>query len=236
MLIAFTLGVAFLVSPTPPHCAHRSRCSIVALAPSTKEKVEPATEIATTDWRALQDGIRYVDDKVGTGPLAAADSVVSLHYTVSLASGMELGTSRGRWPLTFAPGKHAVPIFTEAIKGMRVGGTRRLSVPASKIPPSQMSNVPKDQMGEGLRFDIEFVGIETGIKAVIPSVLPPGNRRLAITRILFALSFVPYFLPEEIKPEWYRFGDVHAIHAARQAASNSLWLGGAAAPLDSLFP
>eukprot|EP00966_Prymnesium_polylepis_P074653 1732481-Prymnesium_polylepis.2 len=233
MFAAFAaLTTAFLVTPTPPQHRHATRCSLVALTPTTEEQ-QPVME--AIGWRTLEGGVKYVEEKVGTGGVVAANDVVSLHYTVSLTSGMELGTSRGRWPLTFARGRHNVPIFTEAIEGMRVGGVRRLSVPASMVPSSQINNVPKDQMGEGLRFEIELIGVETGLTALIPSLLPPGNRRVAIARVLFALSFIPYFLPEDIKPELYRAGDVTAIHAAHEAASNSLWLGGAAAPLDSLF-
>ena len=118
---------------------------------------------------------------------------------------------------------------------MRVGGRRRLSIPAHMIPESQVRNVPQDQADEGLRIEVELVGIETGIKAVALSLLPPGNRRLVIARTVFLLSFLPYFLPEEIKPDGYKFGDLDAIVASRDAAANSLWLGGTAQPLDSLF-
>ena len=55
-----------------------------------------------------------------------------------------------------------------------------------------------------------------------------GSRRLwlDIARTVFVLSFVPYFLPDEIKPESHRVG------RSEDASQNSLWLGGAAKPLD----
>jgi len=191
-------------------------------------------------WSRTQTGLKYVDEELGAGETPNRGSVVSLQYTVSMAdSGMELGTSRGRWPLTFAPAKHEVPIFSEAVEGMRVGGRRRVIVPRSRVPPSQINNVPRDQAGESLRFDIELVGVETGLKALVPSLLPPGNRRLAITRALFALSFVPYALPDDIKPDIYRGRDVAVVaqeRAERQyEMRNSAWLGSDAS-LDSLFP
>jgi hypothetical protein len=189
-----------------------------------------------TVWQSTKGGIKFVDERIGTGALPASDSVISLHYTVSFAdSGMVIGTSQGRWPLSFAPEKHPVPIFADGVEGMRVGGRRRLSIPAHMIPESQVRNVPQDQAGEGLRIEVELVGIETGIKAVALSLLPPGNRRLVIARTVFLLSFLPYFLPEEIKPDGYKFGDLDAIVASHDAAANSLWLGGTAQPLDSLF-
>ena len=93
---------------------------------------------------------------------------------------------------------------------MRVGGRRRLFVPPNKIPESQMANVPKDQSDEGLRIEIELLGTVTGPAALIPSILPPGNRRLVILRAIFFLSFLPYLLPEEIKPALWQSGDVAA--------------------------
>ena len=169
--------------------------------------------------------------------MGQGQAVVSVHYTVEFdESGMKLGTSRGRWPLTFAPSVHEVPLFSEAVAGMRVGGRRRLSVPARLIPESQIANVPRDHEGEGLRIELELTAIEAGPMAAFGRALPPGNRRVTILRLLFALSFVPYFMPEAIKPEAYRFGDPQAIAAERRAAANSLWLGGAQAPLEDLFP
>mmetsp|Transcript_51624 Transcript_51624/g.85620 ORF Transcript_51624/g.85620 Transcript_51624/m.85620 type:complete len:245 (-) Transcript_51624:162-896(-) len=185
------------------------------------------------EWNTTASGCRYVDEFIGTGDQPEKLQVVSVHYTVTLLnSGTSLGTSRGRWPLTFALGKHSVPIWDEALKDMRVGGRRRLIVPPSAIPKSQAARLPPE---ESIRIDLEVLGIVRGPLAVIPSVLPPGNRRVTIARLLFALSFVPYFLPEEIKPDWAKFGDMEAIKQAREAASNSVFLGGDGSSLDSLF-
>ena len=186
-----------------------------------------------TPWQLTADGLKFVDEELGTGPgLEEPGSVVSVHYTVSFAvSGETLGTTRGKWPLTFAPNKHDVPLFSDAVQGMRVGGKRRLSVPASKIPPSQVGNVPQDNYAEGLRVEVELLEIETGAKALIPSLLPPGNRRVTIARALFALSFVPYLLPAELRPGWYQGGDPALIAQAHQVTS---MMGGASIDLSAL--
>ena len=85
---------------------------------------------------------------------------------------------------------------------------------------------------------VELVGIETGLKALIPSLLPPGNRRVTIARVIFFLSFLPYFLPQDLKPELWRAGDVQAIRASHQAeawdARTAEFLGGAS--VEELFP
>merc|ERR1712227_1028218 len=141
---------------------------------SDNVKLEEA-EAEMMTWRTTDSGLKFVDEVVGNGVAPSPESVISLHYTVSFAkSGMVFGTSRGDRPLSFAPGKHDVPIFSEAVEGMRIGGKRRLTIPASKIPPTQAANVPQDHKGEDLRFEIELLRMETGLAALIPSLLPPG--------------------------------------------------------------
>lgn len=182
-------------------------------------------------------GFKYLDEKIGSGALLDEPCVVAVHYSVSFAeSGQVIGTSREKWPLTFALGKHDVPIMADAVRGMRIGGVRRLVVPAHKIPGTQIRNVPKDQAGESLRMEIELLGVVTGLGAIIPNVLPPGSRRLTIARFLFALSFLPYFLPEDVKPEMWRGHSIEEVQATREASANSVWLGGAPMPLEDLFP
>jgi len=219
----------------PVGASPRAVIAASVVAPKTSpEKGNKKQEF--TPWQATESGIKFVDEVVGAGEAPGPDAVVSLHYSVFLGrSGMTLGTSRGRWPLTFAQGKHPVPIFGEAVQGMRVGGKRRLSVLPSQIPETQMQNVPQDQFDEGLRFEIELVGVETGLRAVIPSLLPPGNRRVQLARLVFFLSFLPYFLPEHLKPGLWQAGDVEAIAAARMHSQQvSQVLGGAAIDLDAL--
>jgi len=228
------LATAYVLPLQPPNLV--SRTSTISSIVQTPIPEQEDLRKELTVWQSTKGGIKFVDERIGTGALPASDSVISLHYTVSFAdSGMVIGTSQGRWPFSFAPKKHHVPIFADGVVGMRVGGRRRLSIPAHMIPESQVRNVPQDQAGEGLRIEVELVGIETGIKAMALSLLPPGNRRLVIARTVFLLSFLPYFLPEEIKPDGYKFGDLDAIVATHDAAANSLWLGGTAQPLDSLF-
>ena len=223
MLSLLSVTCSYLLSPLP-HTAPSTRAGAV-FASITQEK----TTEQVTPWQTTVGGIGFVDEEIGTGAIASPNDVVSIHYTVYYAaSGQELGSSRGRWPprpLMFALGKHDVPIFADAVKGMRVGGKRRLSVPASKIPESQLRNVPQDNFAEGLRFEMEFVGIESGVTAIVPSLLPPGTRRVTIARVLFALSFLPYLLPPDLQPGWYADGaDPNTIAEARQL---SQMMGGA---------
>jgi len=210
-----------------------------------KELIEAQKEVFEASeslgvWSSTASGLKFVDETIGSGERPPPDAVVSVHYTVTMAStGWELGSSRRHppleigWPLTFALAKEEVPLFTEAVDGMRVGGCRRLMVPFNRVPPSQRSNVPQDESGEELRLEIELLRVETGLPALIPTMLPPRGRRVAILRAILALSFVPYLLPDGLKPSIYEWKDVEAIHAAREAVQADLWHG---VPIDSLWP
>ena len=85
---------------------------------------------------------------------------------------------------------------------MRVGGKRTLLIPAElgygedgagAIPP-----------GATLRFECELVDVETGFAAFL-STFPGGISNIVLTSLL-ALSFVPYALPPELKPDAWKGG------------------------------
>ena len=81
---------------------------------------------------------------------------------------------------------------------MRVGGKRRVAVPADKIPPSQLRNVPQDSLKSsrgGPPHRDRVTRRRDRPVALFASILPPGDRRLTVTRFLFLLSFLPYLLP-----------------------------------------
>ena len=237
-LLSCSFAPTLLSRPAPSGASRRAGGA--ALVMVTKDAPlglrETPTEEEVTPWQLTAEGLKFVDERVGTGAVVSPDSVVSVHYTVSFAVRPYdvLGTSN-KWPLTFAHSKHNVPLFSDAVQGMRVGGKRRLVVPAANIPPSQMRNVPKDNYADGVRLEIELVAIETGAKALVASLLPPGDRRLTIARFLFALSFVPYLLPAELLPGWlaaqYQWGDPALIAQAHQA---SRMLGGASIDFQAL--
>jgi hypothetical protein len=92
--------------------------------------------------------------------------------------------------------------WDEALVGMRVGGSRRMLVPPSAIPSSQVMNVPGEQ--RFLRFDFELIGtLDTStLKGWVAATLPPVARRVEIGRQLYLAcllaSFVPYFLPVDM--------------------------------------
>jgi FKBP-type peptidyl-prolyl cis-trans isomerase FkpA len=81
---------------------------------------------------SLASGVRYQELLVGTGALAVPGALVTVHYIGQLENGKQFDSSYDSGvPLTFTLGAHEVIRgWEEGLLGMRVGGKRRLHVPA----------------------------------------------------------------------------------------------------------
>ncbi len=83
----------------------------------------------------MPDGLKYTDNKIGDGAIAAAGSKVSVHYTGWLskdgAKGAKFDSSLDRGqPFDFTLGAHQVIAgWDEGVAGMKVGGERTLIIP-----------------------------------------------------------------------------------------------------------
>lgn len=95
----------------------------------------------------------------GTGPEVQPGATITAHYTGALvASGVIFQSSHDSGaPVTFGLGQ-VIKGWTEGVPGMRVGGTRRLVIPAAKAygAASPAANIPANS---DLVFDIELVAI-----------------------------------------------------------------------------
>jgi len=100
------------------------------------------------------------DRVVGTGEVVEAGATVTCHYTGALAkTGEVFQTSHdfGK-PISF-PLNGVIAGWTQGVPGMKVGGTRRLLIPAALAygdRPPYGSGIPA---GADLVFDIELVSI-----------------------------------------------------------------------------
>ena len=79
-------------------------------------------------------GLRYTDDKVGTGKTAAAGQDVEVHYTGWLyldgLKGKQFDSSRGRGPFSFPLGAgRVIKGWDQGVAGMKEGGKRTLIIP-----------------------------------------------------------------------------------------------------------
>lgn len=84
--------------------------------------------------QAQQDQVQGQDVTVGTGAEATPNSVVSVLYVGKLSDGTVFDSSEahGNQPLVFTLGvDQLIPGFQIGVNGMKVGGERLLSIPAS---------------------------------------------------------------------------------------------------------
>jgi FKBP-type peptidyl-prolyl cis-trans isomerase FkpA len=116
---------------------------------------------------AVSTELKSVDTRLGTGAEAVKGQEVTVHYTGWLYDeaapdhhGVKFDSSRDRnEPFAFPLGAgHVIQGWDEGVVGMKVGGTRTLTIPASKgygargaggvIPPNAT-----------LVFDVELLGV-----------------------------------------------------------------------------
>jgi FKBP-type peptidyl-prolyl cis-trans isomerase FkpA len=77
-------------------------------------------------------GLQYEDIEEGTGQEAVAGRAVSVHYTGWLTDGTKFDSSHDRnQPFTFPLGaRRVIAGWDEGVAGMKVGGKRKLTIPA----------------------------------------------------------------------------------------------------------
>lgn len=101
------------------------------------------------------------DVKVGTGAAAAPGRRVTVHYVGTLMEGTKVDSSRDRNdPIIFVLGDgEVIPGWEEGIKGMHVGGIRRLTIPSSMAygPRGSHGVIPPNA---ALKFEIELLRVE----------------------------------------------------------------------------
>lgn len=130
-----------------------------ACGPSAAEK-EAAMKRAV-ELSATVTSLGIEDVKIGQGPEATPGRRVTVHYTGTLMEGTKFDSSKDRnEPFAFVLGERAVIAgWDEGVKGMKVGGVRRLTVPATMAYGSQPRGdvIPPNA---ALKFDVELLGVE----------------------------------------------------------------------------
>jgi FKBP-type peptidyl-prolyl cis-trans isomerase len=104
--------------------------------------------------------LQIVDTAVGTGAEARPGRRVRVHYTGTLMDGTKFDSSKDHnQPFEFTLGTGSViPGWDEGVQGMRVGGVRQLTIPASMGYGAR--GFPPDIPGNAaLKFEIELLGV-----------------------------------------------------------------------------
>ncbi len=105
--------------------------------------------------------LRIEDLKEGSGPQAITSNTVRMQYIGRLVDGKQFDTScqPGRTPFEFTLGAgQVIPGWDSGIVGMRVGGQRRLIIPAS-LAYGERSPSPDIPPNSALIFDVELLEI-----------------------------------------------------------------------------
>lgn len=128
---------------------------------TSKEGKLEGTKLADFTPVAKIDSLQKIDSKPGTGEEVKAGATVTAHYTGAVAStGVIFQSSHDSGqPIPFSL-NGVIKGWTDGVPGMKVGGTRRLLIPADLAyganPPAG-SGIPANA---DLVFDVEVVSAQ----------------------------------------------------------------------------
>lgn len=103
--------------------------------------------------------LQIIDTVVGTGDEAPSGATITAHYTGALCKDGTIFQSSHDFgkPISFGLNQ-VISGWTNGVPGMKVGGTRRLVIPAD-MAYGNSSPAPNIPAGSDLVFDIELVDI-----------------------------------------------------------------------------
>ncbi len=116
---------------------------------------------AYTNAQPPASKLKITDDKVGTGAAAKKGDTVEVHYTGKLKEGTKFDSSRDRKePFEFKLGAgQVIKGWDEGVVGMKVGGIRKLVIPAD-MAYGAAGRPPVIPPNAELTFDIELLKIK----------------------------------------------------------------------------
>jgi FKBP-type peptidyl-prolyl cis-trans isomerase len=126
-------------------------------ASQTKEDPLVGTKLANFEPGAPVTALQITDTKVGDGAEAKATSTVSVLYTGALAKDGVIFESSGQTPVSF-PVNQVIKGWQDGVPGMKVGGTRRLIIPASDAYGANAN--AKIPANSDLVFDITLLSVQ----------------------------------------------------------------------------
>jgi FK506-binding nuclear protein len=105
-------------------------------------------------------GLLIEDKQVGKGPQAKAGNRIGMRYVGRLQSGKQFDANTKGKPFSFKLGKgEVIAGWDEGVKGMQVGGTRRLTIPP-QLAYGKQGAPPDIPPNSTLIFDVKLVEIK----------------------------------------------------------------------------
>lgn len=133
-LVGVALAAAILALVAVGGCSNKTADQPQQSAqPQQETQAQKPSELATTQAPAADVTELVVEDLVpGTGAEAQPGSIVQVHYTGWLTDGTQFDSSVGGQPYEFQLGQGSViQGWDQGLIGMKVGGTRKLTIPPS---------------------------------------------------------------------------------------------------------
>jgi FKBP-type peptidyl-prolyl cis-trans isomerase len=164
LFIVTALGVgvyAFVVNTGSSSSSNNTSCPSVKIGaqkPGSNGKYQGAKLV---DYKPVKhvDYVQCQDIKVGTGATAAATSTITATYTGALANNgviFQSSLDSGQ-PFTTALNQ-VIPGWQSAIPGMKVGGTRRMMIPAQYAYGA--ASQPGIPANSDLVFDVTLLAVK----------------------------------------------------------------------------
>src|SRR5438034_11536340 len=104
-------------------------CGLASTAVAQKDdKNKDKSESKEKMWITTATGLKYLDEKIGSGAEVKVGDRVEVHYTGTFKDGKKFDSSKDRGqPFSFPVGAgQVIKGWDEGLVGMKVGGTRKL--------------------------------------------------------------------------------------------------------------
>ena len=132
----------------------------IALAPlASPAKPAKKMPVMMSKTRTTKSGLKITDLRIGKGRTAVAGKTVTVNYRGALTNGKLFDQSYGREPFAFQlGGGQVIAGWDEGVAGMKVGGKRKLVIPA-KLGYGDRGAGADIPPGATLVFIVELLGV-----------------------------------------------------------------------------
>jgi len=147
-------GMSLFSQPQQPQTAAVGQVQALQTASTTTTTAMPIENNVTQ--------LQVIDEVIGTGAIAAAGDSVTVNYVGSLTNGtvFDASANHGTTGFTFKLGAgQVIKGWDEGIVGMKVGGKRKLVIPASLAYGNQ-SPAPSIPANSTLIFEVELLKVQ----------------------------------------------------------------------------